>query len=163
MELLHKQFAILDIEGVSLSKNRLRGRKGRDSKIHNCLRKMAVLLYDGRTAVQEGWPCIERYALTDKEEKCFQWCSQNIHQLSYTPTSAPKCWLIPQMLTDFLRKNHVEIVYYKGGLIEKDLCYEINIPAYDLENIGVRKSPCHDPLKEVIFYGAELYRIAHNF
>ena len=73
MELLHKQFAILDIEGVSLSKHRLRGKKGRYSKIHNCLRKMAVLLYDGRTAVQEGWPCIERQALMDKKEKyvCF--------------------------------------------------------------------------------------------
>ena len=52
------------------------------------------------------------------------------------------------------------IVYYKGGLLEKDLCDQINIPAYNLENIGVRKADCHrDPLKEVIFYEKELYRI----
>ena len=162
--LLNRRYAILDIEGISLSKERRsEERKGAYSKIHSCLRKTAVLLYHGRTAVQEAKPCIKREALMESEEKSFSWCKENIHHLPYTPAdrSSPKCSVIPQMLADFLRENRVEIVYYKGGLLEKDLCEQINIPAYNLENIGVRKADCcfHDPLKEVIFYKKELHRI----
>ena len=122
MELLNRRYTILDIEGISLSKERSEERIGAYSRIHNCLRKTAVLLYDGRTAVQEAEPCIEREALMETEEKSFSWCMENIHHLPYTPDrTSLKCRVIPPMLTDFLQENRVEIVYYKGGLLEKDM------------------------------------------
>ena len=41
----------------------------------------------------------------------------------------------------------------------KNLCHILKMESFNLEEIGVGKAPCHDPLKEVIFYKEELNRL----
>ena len=155
------KYAIIDIEAISLSKSR--GKPGRYSKTHNCLRKVVVLLYSDKYAVYEAQPCVRFSDLTDCELKTFDFCHKNIHRLSYYPFEFyrpfTECVNIPEMVKDYLEFNDISIVYYKGGCLEKDLCEKMGFESRDLEKFGVQKAQTHDPLTEVKFFKREFERI----
>jgi len=48
-------------------------------------------------------------------------------------------------------------VFFKGGVVEMDLCARMGFNAINLESFGVRKAP--SPLEEVIFYKKEYERL----
>ena len=152
------KYAIIDIEAISLSKSR-----GKPGETHNCLRKVAVLLYSDEYAVYEAQPCVPFPDLTDCEQKTFDFCYDHIHHLSYYPSEFyrpfTECANIPEMVKDYLEFNDISIVYYKGGCLEKDLCKKIGFESRNLEKFGVPKAPNHDPLTEVKFYKREFERI----
>ena len=52
----------------------------------------------------------------------------------------------------FIAAHHINLVFYKGGCIEKRLCEDIGIDSYDMVNFGIPKAPSHDPCEEVHFY-----------
>ena len=155
------KYAIIDIEAISLSKSR--GKPGKYSKTHNCLRKVAVLLYSDEYEVFEAQPCVPFPDLTDCERKTFDFCYDHVHHLSYYPSEFyqpfTECVNIPEIVKDYLEFNDISIVYYKGGFLEKDLCKKIGFESRDLEKFGVPKAPNHDPLTEVKFYKREFERI----
>ena len=150
---MDNKYAIIDIEAISLW---LRG------KPHNCLRKVAVLLYSDEYAVFEAQPCVPLPDLTDSERKTFDFCYDHVHHLSYYPSDNrpfTECANIPEIVKDYLEFNNISIVYYKGGCLEKDLCEIIGFESRDLEKFGVQKAQTHDPLMEVKFFKHEFERI----
>ena len=85
MDALLRCYTVIDIESISLDKNRPHW-KGRFSKIHNCQRNVAVECYDSSSRIFEFCPCIEWKELTwRREQKSFEYCQRNIHGLSYYP------------------------------------------------------------------------------
>ena len=151
----NKNYAVIDIEGITLWLG--------EEKPHNCLRKVAVLLYSDEYAVFEAQPCVPQLDLTDRERETFNYCYNHVHHLSYYPPEFyrpfTKCVNIPEIVKDYLEFNNISIVYYKGGCLEKNLCKKIGFESRDLEKIGVPKAPNHDPLSEVKFYKHEFERI----
>ena len=158
-----ESYAIIDIEGISLGKDRDYPPAGKYNKIHVCRRKVAVELWDGRSLVLESVPCVPYTGLTTKERSSFSWCRKNIHELTYQPfMSRLKCMDVADRIREFFIVNGVHHAYYKGGNIERDICYEIGINAFNLEDIGVPKAPTelrHNPRADVAFYHREMKRI----
>ena len=159
------KYAIIDIEAINLSKSRSLT-PGKYSRCHNCLRKVAILLYSDECVVYEGQPCVRQENLTKKELETFNFCRDKIHHLSYYPPSFYRpftvCRNIPEMVKDYLHFNNISIVYYKGGCLEKDLCEKIGLESRNLEELGVKKARTHDPLAEVKFFKREIERIQQN-
>ena len=67
-DLKDRKYCVIDIEAIALSKSRYGPPPGRYSKIHQCLRKVGMELWDGSKRVFEFEPCIKRSALKDDEK-----------------------------------------------------------------------------------------------
>merc|ERR1711879_494232 len=74
------------------------------------------------------------------------------HKLSYNPEkrSSP-CSTVSEKIRNFITEKEIDIVFYKGGTIEKNLCEELLIPSMNIEDFGVTKAACH-PRFEVHHY-----------
>ena len=160
------KYCILDIEAISLH-----SRKGRQygpppgafSHVHNCTRKMAVQLWNEKTYMEEFHPCLTMNDLSVNEKKSYYWCKRKIHHLDYNPYhGARECMDAPNAIMKMIRENEIQIILYKGGVIEKDMAYLIGVECVNLEDFGIAKAPDHNPLNEVAFYHRELKKLFKN-
>ena len=83
---------------------------------------------------------------------------RNIHNLSYNPWKfSPRCSQAQQMLNEFVVRNGITMILFKGGIVERDMCREMSIESMNIELLGEVKKACsHDPRKEVNFYYDQL-------
>ena len=154
MDVLTRRYCVMDIEGISLGKHRPQV-KGLFSKIHYCNRKMALQCFDSTTRVFEFKPCVEFDDLNLKEQKTFYHCQKYFHHLQYEPSNvSEKCANSADIIRDYLSIKRIDLILFKGGTIERDLCNTLNIECRNLEDYGVGKyeGDVHDPFKEVIFF-----------
>ena len=157
------KYCILDIEAIALSKDRCGPAQGRFSRIHHCLRKTGIELWDDSKQVFEFSPCIQIHDLWPDEYMTFTYCKTKIHGLSYYPPRNSKhCLQGASIILRFLKENDVKLVLFKGGNIERDLCYRLGMECIDLATFGVEKAPKdlgHDPVREVAFYHQQLKKL----
>ena len=85
MDRLANNYAIIDIEGIALDKWRCEPAKGVFSNIHNCVRKVAIELWDSRARSFQFSPCLKMVDLTAQERRSFEYCRRQIHHLDYDP------------------------------------------------------------------------------
>ena len=130
-------YAILDIEGIRISKD------------HVCTRKSYILHENGKDLCLEFKPCIDIIDLELKYYKSFRYCEREIHKLSYYPRTNRPCADAARELKKFVEEYNIDVVYYKGGHLEKDMCHTIKIPCFNIENVSAPKVPSHDPRVEV--------------
>ena len=52
--------------------------------------------------------------------------------------------------------KRTELVFYKGGEIEKNICKELDIQSFNIENFNLEKVYSHDPYVEVNYYYRQL-------
>ena len=148
-KLIDKSWAILDVEYIQSSKN------------HKCIRKLYILAKNGYSDMEmEFYPCTRYRYLEPKYKRSFQFCRRNIHNLSYHPWKfSPLCSQAVPKLNEFIVDNDLELILYKGGTIERDLCEDLYIESMNIECFGdLEKAYSHDPRKEVHFYYDELIR-----
>ena len=68
------------------------------------------------------------------------------------------------MIQNFISNHRVEVVLYKGGTIEKDICEKLSVQSYNIEVInGLKKIYSHDPATEVNLYWDQLYKLSIDF
>ena len=140
--LRERNFALVDCEGIQTSKD------------HCCIRSMYILSKDGFTCQENDFfTCKPFKQLEDKYKKAFIFCKKHVHRLRYNPKDTThQCTVASQILFNFVRRNNIKIVLYKGGTIEKKLCEEMNIEAYNIERLGVLKIYNHSPNVETHFH-----------
>ena len=105
------------------------------SPIHQCIRKVYMLSKNGIDEMeQEFYPCKPYKDLEAKYQRAFRYSSHNIHHLNYHPWKfSPKCSQAIVKLNNFIVNNGINIIFYKGGTIERDMCDELDIPSYNIE------------------------------
>ena len=52
---------------------------------------------------------------------------------------------------------------YKGGTIERDICEELDIRSWNIEQMDLAKANCHDPREEVLFYYKVINQDLHHY
>ena len=52
--------------------------------------------------------------------------------------------------------NDIDLVFYKGGDVEKNLCTELDIESFNIENFDLERVKSHDPYVEMNFYYPQL-------
>ena len=139
-----KNWALLDIEYIQCTRT------------HRCIRKLYILAKDGYTDLQlEFFPCEPLHKLEKRYQKAFQYCQREIHKLPYCPEgpSSP-CSIAVEKLDNFIVNNEIELVFYKGGQIEKEVCDELDIDSFNIEHFEnkLEKVYSHDPYVEVNCY-----------
>ena len=102
-------YGILDIEGIQTSKG------------HICIRKMYILASNGITDhLQEFVACFPFRQIEKKYQNAFNFCRKRIHKLNYyTKGLSMPCSLAAVRLKTFVEKNDINIVLFKGGIIEQ--------------------------------------------
>ena len=138
---------IIDIEYIQTSKE------------HRCVRKIYMLAKNGSTESEiEFYPCVRYKDLEAMYRRAFHYCQKYIHKLIYNPkTYSPLCTNVLKEINNFIVYNGIELVLYKGGIIERDLCIDLNIPSMNLELIpNLTKVKSYDPRMEVNWYYAQL-------
>ena len=146
--LAEKSWAILDVEFI------------RTSPRHRCVRKLYILTKNGFDMEMEFYPCRRYRDLLLKYRRSFQFCRRRIHKLTYTPlgVSSPCRCAVPK-LNEFIVNNGIDLLLYKGGTIERDLCKELDIASINIESMDIEKAYSHDPREEVNFYYNQLTNI----
>ena len=124
------------------------------SKLHSCIRAMYILKQDETDELyNEFIPCREFNKLESKYKNAFRYCKKNIHKLDYIPKYYKEyCSDAKVMLNDFIKRNDIKIILYKGGTIEKNVCTQIGIKSYNIEQFGVPKVTTHCPKEQVILH-----------
>ena len=146
-ELKTRNWMIMDIEYIQTSRK------------HQCIRKLYMLSKNGSTESElEFYPCVRYKNLSRKYQRAFHYCQKYIHKLSYNPRNySPLCSNVLKEINDFIVHNEIELVLYKGGMIEYKLCEELCITSMDLEVIPqLKKAYSHNPKVEVNFYYAQI-------
>ena len=143
-----KNWALLDIEYIQCTRT------------HKCIRKLYILAKDGYTDLKlEFFPCQPFPALKRRYQRAFRYCQQEIHKLSYYPEepSSP-CSTAAEKLKKFIVDNEIDLVLYKGGIVEKNLCDELDIDSFNIELFeeDLEKVYSHDPYEEVNCYFIQL-------
>ena len=112
---------------------------------------MYVLASDGRSELhQEFVSCRDLNELDEKYRKAFIYCSRKIHKLPYYPqTLSSPCHSSGAVLRNFIERNNISIVFFKGGIMEKRLCEYIGMRYFNIEAFFVPKVPHHEPKEEV--------------
>ena len=83
--------------------------------------------------------------------------SKNTHKLTYNlNVQSLGCNQAKEVIKHLLNKDKIDMVLYKGGIVERDFCREINIAAYNIEQLNVVKVNSHDPEEEVNLYYKQL-------
>ena len=142
-----KNWAIMDIEYI------------RTSKTHRCVRKLYILAKDGLIDLELGfYPCKRYSEIERKYQQSFRFCRAHIHKLQYDPKHySPACSTLLAKVNIFIVNNNIELILYKGGTVEKDLCSELCIPSANIEYFGELEKVCsHNPKDEVNSYYAQL-------
>ena len=149
--LYNRKWSIMDMEMI------------RTSKEHCCVRKVYILNKNKKDYTSfECIPCKEFYNLESKYKKSFNYCKHKIHHLNFYPSKSVKaftCLEAKYIIKNFLLKTKSDIVFFKGGKFESDLCLEINVESFDMEKIGVKKVASHDPEIEVNLHYTQLMDI----
>ena len=146
-----KNWALLDIEYIQCTRT------------HRCIRKFYILAKDGYTDLQlECIPCEPLHKLEKKYQKAFHFCQSEIHKLPYYPEgpSLP-CSAAVERLNNFIKNNEINLVFYKGGDIEKKVCDELYINSFNIENFKneLEEVYSHDPYTEVNCYFTQLVEL----
>ena len=132
-------FAIVDIEGIQVNET------------HICVREMYILADDGITDYhQEFVACSSFQQIEKKYQNAFIFCKRFIHKLNYYPKKkkSEPCTLAATRLKTFIKSNNIDVVFFKGGVIEKRLCDVAGIRCFDIGSI-VPKVYSHNPRIEV--------------
>ena len=135
----------------------------RISPTHRCIRKIYILADDGVTDMEcDFYPCIRLKDLEKKYQRSFHFCHRYVHKLRYDPKQiSPECVKALKKINEFIVNNNIEVMLYKGGTIEKDICYELDVPAYNIECFSeLDKVQSHDPRTEVSCYYGQLIELA---
>ena len=144
-------FAIMDIEYIQTSKT------------HRCLRKLYILAKNGFDALSlELYPCKRYKDLEKRYQRSFHFCRTHIHKLSYNPAGkyASPCDTVLAKVNAFIVYNSIDMILYKGGTIEKELCSELCIPSGNIECFEeLKKVYSHDPKVEVNCYYRQLMKL----
>ena len=146
-QLKEKNWALLNIEYI------------RTSPTHRCVRKIYILAKNGSEELElEFYPCIRFKELEPRYQRAFRFCRNHIHKLSYNPTTySPLCGNVLPEINNFITNNDIELILYKGGTIEKDLCEELCITSLNIEYIPeLEKTQSHDPRAEVNWYYGQI-------
>ena len=147
-----KNWMIMDIEYIQTSKE------------HKCVRKLYILAKNGSEEMElEFYPCIRYKDLSKKYQSSFHYCQKYVHKLTYNPRNySPLCENILKEINNFIVYNDIELVLYKGGIIERDLCIDLHIPSLNLECIPSLKTvKSHNPRVEVNWYYAQLVALSY--
>ena len=86
-------------------------------------------------------------------------CQSEIHKLPYCPEgSSLPCSAAVERLNNFIKNNEIDLVFYKGGDIEKKVCDKLHINSFNIENFmnELEKVYSHDPYIEVNCYFTQL-------
>ena len=139
MNLRKRNFVILDIEYIRTLEN------------HCCIRKLYLLSKDG---IQEREadlvPCQHFKDMEQKYQNSFLYCKRNIHHLPFYPKKRIfKCYYARRIIEEFMDITGADLVLYKGGNIERNLCNRMGLESYNIEELGVKKVTTHDPREEV--------------
>lgn len=151
-QMQYYNFALMDIEYIQVSKT------------HQCIRKLCMLAKDGFTNLRSDfYPCTRYRDIERKYQRTFHYCQNHIHNLRYDPRYySPECKMVSQIVKNFIYKNSINLILYKGGTIEKCLCEKLCIPSYNIECLpGIEKANCHDPEEEVCFYFNQLVELGY--
>ena len=108
-----KNWALMDIEYI------------RTSQTHRCIRKLYIIAKDGYTDMElDFYPCKPYKDLEKRYQRSFRFCRAHIHKLTYNPKHAyaPACNAVLSKINTFLVYNSIDIILYKGGMIDNDLC-----------------------------------------
>ena len=151
MNILHKKhWALLDIEFIQTTKN------------HKCFRKLCILSKDGFTNRElEFYPCKKFRDLDKRYKNSFGYCRANIHLLPYEPEGyASPCSTAALKIKKFIDDNGIDLILYKGGCIEEQICKELGILSLNIEKLGNFEKPySHDPYVEVNTYYEQLIQL----
>ena len=143
-----KNWALLDIEYIQCTRT------------HQCIRKLYILAKNGYTDLQlECIPCKPLHKLEKRYQKAFHFCQSEIHKLPYCPEgSSLPCSAAVERLNNFIKNNEIDLVFYKGGDIEKKVCDKLHINSFNIENFmnELEKVYSHDPYIEVNCYFTQL-------
>ena len=149
-----REYIILDIEVIATSKE------------HNCIRKLYAISKCGKKSIeQEFFPCVPYNYLDEKYKRAFHYCKKNIHKLSYYPrrnVSNLHCCDAAQIVKDFMSELQADLVFFKGGCLEKRLCIDVGVDSFDIAGLGLPKVNSHDPYTEVQEHYRNLQEYFHN-
>ena len=146
--LAEKRWAILDVEFIRISPT------------HRCIRKLYILTQNGFDMEMEFHPCRPYQDLLLKYQRSHQFCRQRIHKLPYTPRRvSPPCRYAVSKLNEFIVYNGIDLILFKGGTIELELCKKLDIKSINIESMNIEKAYSHDPREEVNFYYNQLINI----
>ena len=151
--LAEKRWCLLDVEFIQTSLT------------HRCIRKIYVLEQNGRTNIEsEFYPCKRYKDLEWKYQRSFNYCRRHIHRLSYDPRKySPTCRSILPILNEFIVNCGIELILYKGGQIERDLCKTLDIPSFNFEGLeGLEISRSHNQRTEVNFYFSQIQKFINR-
>ena len=141
--LMEKNWAVMDIEYITTSNT------------HRCIRKLYILAKNGKDDLEaEFFPCTQYKDLESRYQRTFRFCHNHIHKLTYIPKQySPLCRTAVEKINDFIVYNEIDLILYKGGTIEKDICRELDILSKNIECFkDLVKAHSHDPKFEVNFY-----------
>ena len=115
-----------------------------------CIREMYILADDGITDYhQEFVVCSSFQQIEKKYQRAFIFCKRFVHKLNYYPKGISElCILAAMRLKTFVKSNNIDVVFFKGGVIEKRLCDVAGIRCFDIGSI-VPKVQIHNPRIEV--------------
>ena len=140
-EIMKRNYIILDMEMIQTTKD------------HACIRKFYALSKDSKTDIEmDGIPCKQFKDLEKKYQKAFFYCRNHIHHLGYYPTRDKeriRCQNVKFIIKNFLLRVNADIIFYKGGIHEKDISAEIGVDSFNIEELGIPKTNSHDPKEEV--------------
>ena len=145
--LLEKNWAIMDIEYITTSRS------------HRCIRKLYILAKNGKDELEaEFFPCTQYKDLEKRYQRTFRFCRNHIHKLAYYPKPySPWCGTALEKINDFIVYNDIDLILYKGGTIEKDICRELDILSKNIECFkDLKKAYSHDPRTEVDCYFCQI-------
>ncbi len=143
----NSNYSVMDIKYIQTTKK------------HRCIRKLALQLATSELFVFEFRPCLSWKDLDNSVKRQFNYCKHRIHGLNYTCATHRKCIDAKELVNEILNWNGINLVLYKGGTIEKDLCAELNMPCFNLEQLGVPKAETHVPEDEIKFYSRCVKRL----
>ena len=111
---------------------------------------MYILAGNGITDFhQEFVVCSSFQQFEEKYQKAFIFCKRHIHKLNYYPKGISEpCRLAATRLKTFVKSNDIDVILFKGGVIEKRLCGDARIRCFDIGSI-VPKVKSHRPRTEV--------------
>jgi len=140
-------YGVLDVEGIATYVMC-------NGKTHICTRKLYIMSENGRhQECYEFSPCRRLFEIESKFQKSYRYCQKFIHKLPYYPQNRSlSCTSASSRLRQFVERNNITIIFYKGGHLEKDLCDEINVQSFNIERFNVPKINSHDPYTEVQGY-----------
>ena len=144
------QWVILDVEYITISPT------------HRCIRKICIKTRLKQIMELDFYPCKRYRNIEEKYKRSFRFCRAYIHRLSYNPKKySPNCNKVLPLIK-FIVDNDVEIIFYKRGPIEKDLCLVLDIASMNIECLeGIQKAKSHVPHEEVDCYFQQIENIIY--